>query len=474
MKWKELLRKIGLWIPILGVALYTISPKLKFAQHKCQQEIADVFWKTKWLDSIYNHENKETNTILNTMSWYIKQEELKELLLSYGYSDAESNIDTSIKADKALYKALWEMNIKYWNPNITFWWGYTNRETWNQEDKRARFWVNTIHLHNLKDLKINFQTPLKNIIETNGEIDNEKIIKPWFDSTNQKLWENRQQYLINNWIAELSHAKQYKRDWAIRMWIDWWIDYLRSWFDYEKTYHINNTTENEAHSKIEPALCEELIELYKSYANLNSPESTFFLWLMYSWYFENYNNIDEGKKYFALSAEQWSPIAKFFLAKVKYVEWKILQNQIDQIWEDLMEHEAVNGWKKLEKETIWYFTDCLKSDITKLYSYKYLSTVSERGLRWNEAKDYTHQYINILESIVKPTNEQLYKLAIWYMHLAKIYNKSYMAEMRKFEAGKISVMSNDMDRANEYIIKAWRIARESWQTLPYWPHFFED
>lgn len=474
MKGKGILRKIGIWIPLLGVALYTISPKLKFAQHRCQQEIADVFWKNKWIDSIYTHENRETITILNTMSGYIKQDDLKKLLLTYWYTDVESHIDSSIKVDKALYKALWEMNMKYGNPNITFSWDYENRESWNQEDKRARFWVNKIQLHNVKDLKINFQSPLKNIIETNAEVDNQEVIKPWFDSTNQKLWENRQQYLINNWIAELSHAKQYQRDGAIRMWMDWWFDYLRSWFDYEKTYDMNHTTENEAHSKIEPLLCQEFINLYKKYANLQSHENTLFLWLMNLWYFDKYKNIDEWKKYLAISAKLWSPIAKFFLAKIHYIEWKKLQDQVDQLWADIMDPKAINEWKQLEHETIGTFTDCVKSNLTNEYSYKYLSTISERGLRWNEAKEYTHQHINTLESIKNPSKEQIYKLALWYMHLAKLYNKSYIEEMRKFEAGKITKMNNDMDLANEYIIKAWRLARQSWNTLPYWPHFFED
>lgn len=469
MKGKSLLRKIGIWLALVGGTVYTISPKVKFAQHKYQQEIADVFWKTKWLDSMYKHENKETTTILNTLSWVIDPAEFKQMLLSYWYREDEIKIDSSLKPDIALYKTLWEMNVKYGNPRVTFAGNYKNWETWKQEDKRANFWAdNTMHIHNIKNIKFEFTNPLRNFLQDNQIVYDDWLIKMWLDTSNQKLWSNRQSYLINNWIAELTHSQQYKRDGAMRMWIDLGIDYLRSWFDYDHTYDMNHTVENQAHDKMEPEFCKEFIQTYISHADMTDANTLLFVGILHWWYFEKYHDLDQSDKYLKMAAEKWSMQANFLLGRNAYKVRRDNQYPISYNWEDNVGHDCVLLRDLSEKLAKIYFNRAIDLG-DKQYSQKYLSMIAEERYRYSEALMYTTSIVNYLETIHNASENELYERALVYFHLWILYSKASYAEvpMQQWINWLVEYYTK---KGEEYRIKAWHLADSINRTLPYWPH----
>lgn len=280
---------------------YHFSEKIWYIHHDVQKELADNFGKKEILV------DQETNDIIKLMSWVISQQEFDTMLKRHWYENHTIKINTLIPPDEAMYKTILEMQTKYGNPKISFSWKFINFETWTNEPKRARFdcLTNTIQSHQLDSVMIQFNNT--------KEIENFRLEHiPWLSGLNANT---RQQYLINNWIAELAHARQLKEKWLIKMSADGTIEYIWSWFDYDKLYEKKGTTEYQAHIEYEPILAREFIHIYQKYINKHSAESQRKLARFNAWFFDTFS--DEKQAYIHLKnlEVQWDWEVYFFLGK---------------------------------------------------------------------------------------------------------------------------------------------------------------
>lgn len=302
---KKIIKNTAKVVAVLwGLVLwwYYFSEKIWSIKHDVQKELTDSLWKKEIL------KDQETNDIIELMSGKISQEHFDALLARHGYTNDSLKVDTLISPDEALYNTILEMQTKYGNPKISFSGNFRNYETGENEPSRARFnpATNTIKAHQLDSVMIKFHN-----INKIEKLNRDHVW--WFQWFNP---DTRQQYLLNNRIAELAHAKQLQERWLIKWSIDRDIDYLRSWFDYDKTYGMPWTEEYQAHKEYEPALVQELIKTYKKYSGDASNSNLRTLAKFNCWFFENFKDEQQGYEYLQILEKRWDADADFFMGRL--------------------------------------------------------------------------------------------------------------------------------------------------------------
>ena len=301
---KKLGKNIRNWLiatSALTAGLYFSSPKLGYITHKIQEDITDTLGQKKLLA------DKETNDIINLIAGKITKEDFITLLAKHGQKIDSNQVDLNdiFQYDPALYNTIIELQTKYGNPKITFGGDHYNLEQGENEPHRANIntFNNTINIHQLDSLMIKFK-------------------EHWTDadyaSWTWSLWgfdfESRKSHMINNWIAELSHAKQLKERWMVKFSIDWWIDYLKAPGKYEKQYHIPWTIEYQAHKEYEPALIKEFIETYEKYTK-NNPQFNFKIAKFYGGFFEKYKDEEKALDYLQKWSDSWDAVSSYIIGK---------------------------------------------------------------------------------------------------------------------------------------------------------------
>ena len=287
---------------------YHFSEKIGHVKHDVQKELKDNLGKKEIL------KDQETNDIIELMSGKISQEHFDAMLARHGYINDTIKIDTLIQADEALYKTILEMQTKYTNPKISFGWSFRNYETWENEPDRARFnsVTNTIKSHQLDSIMIKFDN-INKIEKINRE---HTWSLQWFSPD---TW---QKYLLNNWIAEISHSKQLKERGVIKMWIDCAIDYVQSWFNYERTYIMPWAEEYQAHGIYEPLLVQEFIETYKKYSDPTANATLWNLAKFNAWFFKEYKSNQKAYDYLKTLEKIWDADADFVLGNIFLEEYE--------------------------------------------------------------------------------------------------------------------------------------------------------
>ncbi len=279
---------------VLTWGAYHESPRLGYRKHATQNELINNLELKNKLnsDTLYKTDDWETNVILNMMSGYKEKNEFQKLLQKYGQDRIK--IDMQSKPDPALYKTIWQMHQKYGNPHITFRGSYVNYETKARnvflgtkenvhENTRERYdlWDNEIRLQNIDSIKLDFSSD-----KTNDSNFKSMIYTTDGGSLPSAWYENSQRYLINKWIAEISHAKQNVDGGTIKMALDGTWSYIASWFRYKKTYHQQWAQEYKAHSVIEPELVKEFIDLYCKNADHTNGDVCLFIAMLHNGYFD--------------------------------------------------------------------------------------------------------------------------------------------------------------------------------------------
>mgnify|MGYP007060842730 FL=1 len=334
---------------LLATGLYFSSPHISFPQYETKKELKNTLNNSK--DSAFVHEDATTTQILDFMSGVIDKNELKELLLKHGYTLDETESIELGDSDPALYRALREMHIKYANPKITFKGDYSHYgclirnaimgDTTSTEDEvypaGYNFNTNTIKLYNLDSLPFDFyknyhNEEIKNILNT------DKILLPYASPLSP------QRILMNNWIAELSHAQQNQIYGPLKPQMDVAIDFFANGLDYPMCYEKKGTVEYQAHKEFEIALIEEFIALYKKYANPLDPQAAWNLAKFYGGYFKNYDNEIEHKNSLKICATKFdNPDAGFWL-------WNIALNKFKKLECDSPQDAEI----KLDEALEWY------------------------------------------------------------------------------------------------------------------------
>ncbi len=398
--WKNIIKNLAkVTVVLWGLVLwwYHFSEKIGYMKHDVQKELKDNLWKKEIL------KDQETNDIIKLMSGMINQQEFDSMLARHGYVNDTIKINTLIHADEAMYKTILEMQTKYGNPKISFWGSFENLETGKNEPTRARFnfHTNTIKSHQLDSVMIKFDDIQKN----------ESL---WLDYGSGIWWLHgwtRQEYLLNNWIAEIAHAKQLKEMGLIKKSIDGTIDYLRSGFNYENTYEIPWTQEYQAHKEYEPQLAKEFIDIYKKYVKDYSDLALWNLAKFNAWFFEKYNNEKQSYNYLHMLKKRKNPDAIYFLAK---------------LYTDEYGRNFVSWWHSISTDTtstkiiFWkkYTANILFNEMLNLYKEAYSLWKTDAGFnlvqiafnykRW----EYNDLIITIGNDLLKNHKQEMTKLQL--------------------------------------------------------------
>lgn len=298
------------WLAV-GVWLYVASPKIWYLQYNISKEIKENLDDcTKEIR--FEHEDKLTTDIINFISWNIARKDLVLLLTDHGYDKWQlpSKHDLREK-DMALHYTIWYMHEKLWNPRIKFRWDYKNYQTilenffeakeesaYEHDRPRYNFNTNTISIHNLDSAKLDFSMRTYIDEERKSIFDNQRKI--WFDKLENK--QDPQQILINNWIAELTHAFQNMQDGFIKSQVDVAKDFSSCGFDYDKTYYTPGMVEYQAHEIYEPEMVKGFIKLYMKYADLSDPEVMYKIAKFYGWYFDSYKDYNLSQSWLKKAA----------------------------------------------------------------------------------------------------------------------------------------------------------------------------
>lgn len=387
---------------------YQLSPKIGYIHHEVAKELKDTLWKKEILA------DQETNDIIKLMSWTISQEEFDALLLRHGHKNDSIKINTLIQPDEVMYKTILEMQTKYGNPKILLWWSFRNLETWDNEPTRARFnpITNTIHAHQLDSVLINFDN-LQD--KENFYID----YVPWLWWLN---YDSRQKYLINNWIAELAHTKQLIEKWIIKMWINCAWDYVRSWFNHDKTYYTPWTIEYQAHKIYEPQLAQEFIQIYQKYINKTSGQKNLNMAKLYMWFFDTFRDEKKASEVLENLAQSKDPNICYFLWK-SYFE---LYKDTFDVGYGYMEDDIVPKiifWKEYTAKT---FFGKVVSNYKKAYDYGKIEAGSElvEIISYRRFGEYNDLIIKIGEDLLTNHINDMRKETIGNI-CAKLWNLYY-------------------------------------------------
>lgn len=393
---------------------YHFSEKIGYIQHDVQKELKDNLWKKEIL------QDQETNDIIKLMGWTISQKEFDTMLARHGHKNDTIRVDSIIQADEALYKTILELQTKYANPKISFWWSFKNMETGRDEVDRARFnpLINTIKSHQLDSVLIKFDNVKSR----------EKFwlsAMPWFSWLSWNTW---QKYLLNNRIAELAHAKQLKERGMIKKSIDGSIDYISSGFDYEKTYYMPWTIEYQAHKQYEPQLIQEFIEIYKKYWDKTSNNYFWILAKFNSWFFENFKDEDKTHEYLQILDHKWDMQADYVLGK-SYLE---LYNRNFDVGYLTLKYDTIHKkifWKDytaktLFREAIWYYKKAYS--LWNIGAWSELVDIACNFRRWEN----TDLVIEVWEDLLKNHIKELKRTEIgniyeklWSIYYHKKNNK---------------------------------------------------
>ena len=316
---------------LLGSALYFSSPHIPYAHYETKKELKNTLNNSK--DTVFIHEDPTTTQILDFMSGMIDKETLQKLLTQHGYNKEDIEAVKMREADPALYHALWEMHMHYANPKMTFKGNYSHygclikNAIMGQEDSLQEetvypasynFNTNTIKLYNLDSLPFSFNHNFHHQ-ELRLILDTERFLLAYTDPLSP------QRILLNNWIAELSHAQQNLQYGPIKPQIDAVVDFVTHGLDYSVCYDNEGTVEYEAHKQLEIRLTEEFIKLYESYIDPEDPKAAWNLAKFYGGYFKNYDNKEGYKKRLKICATKFEdPEAAIWL-------WNIALSKFRQL-----------------------------------------------------------------------------------------------------------------------------------------------
>lgn len=288
----------------LTVWAYQLSPKIGYQKHEVEKELVDNLWKKEIL------KDQETNDIIKLMSGKITQDEFDNLLARHGHINDGTRINELIQPDEAMYKTILEMQTKYGNPKNSFWWFFINILTWENEPTRSRInpVTNTINSHQLDSVLIKFD---------NIKTSEEKNFR-YNDGIEALNTDTRQKYLLNNWIAELSHIKQIQEKGSVKFILDIPTDFVKSWFSYPASYEKKWTQEYQAHKEYEPQLIKEFINTYQKYVPKESDMSIWNLAKFNAGFFEKYKDEKEVCTYLNILWKKWDSTASYFLANIYF------------------------------------------------------------------------------------------------------------------------------------------------------------
>lgn len=381
------------WATILW---YIASPKIGHISYKTQKKLIenlDIKGTLK-TDSLYLHEDQETQIILDFMAGYGEKKELERHLGKYG----EELIWFGRRyqsPDPALYQAIRQLHTKYGNPKITF--GepsdYKNFATGQIESERANYDYidNTINIRDLQSEKLQVREPFfndpANWMHTLNKI--------WYISKHTDNPQDRQHSLLNNWVAELGHAQGNHEKWTIKFYIDAGLQGIKTyrpdsfnveWLNkaYDKLYHIPGNEEYEAHKIREPQLIQEFIQTYIQYSDTNDPNVQYKIAKLYMGYFDSRSNIKEGNKRLQKAIKNNSEPALIIQAtncKAEYLK-KLHSQDYDRSYTNMHPdsvrvkiQEENDTLQRLAQEAITLYTQLSKKKIQYVYDimmlYKY-------------------------------------------------------------------------------------------------------
>ena len=309
-KWLRRSGRVLAWGALLTIAWYIASPKIQWAVHKTKNQLTKNMQHKDILkgDTLYATEDTETNTIMDLLSGFVDKEEFNKLMHKYWY-DSTIHIDSLVEPDPVMYRVIWEMHQKYGNPYVTLSQASKHMITWKEKFDRAAFDgpTNTIDLHKLDSLKIDFLSIPERYL--NDVYNNNDVTLPV--STNK----DRQRYLINNRIAELSHSFYRLQDWPIRNAIDATRDYVLVKGKDSMLYERPWAYEYNAHKVTQPKLTQEFINLYTKYSDVNNSSVQYKIWLFYNWYFDHYRDLAKAEEWLQKAAKSKHKEAHYILGK---------------------------------------------------------------------------------------------------------------------------------------------------------------
>lgn len=305
------------WKAIFTVlTAYTLSPQIWYDKNYGSWIKLDAInMKKTWLDSLYHTNHEETNYVIRLVSW-LSDDEIRDWFVDKYGNDSEAAFDSVCKhtpKDVLMYKCLANVMMSIHNPHMWFEWDYKRDILWDAlwyekttvgakvDEFRAYMQVG-----NVKKLGLFSDTNnLKYILDSIALSNNKKPL----DSAAYKtkiisLFQQWAKKIVNNIFAEAWHVRGMHKDGVIRYYVDYTVDYLKSWFSQRNLYQKKWSQEHRTHSEDlwyalgdEWILITQFIEMYEK----NMPKASKFhisrLIHFLDWYFDNYKDVSKAQLY---------------------------------------------------------------------------------------------------------------------------------------------------------------------------------
>ena len=308
------------WTSIIAAwaLLYMFSPEIWYFKNKWWRVPVDEKTKKEfWIDSIYQTNDWETNTIVRLVTGLADKNDIDSLVKLYWHQQAFDTLFASAVKDTLLYKCYGDLLISIHNPHATFWWDYKRDFLWDA------LWYDRSHVNakveelqskkqisNIKDkwvfsdtsnIKARLDSSLrkKNILLTEAalldvlhRLNAGKTIT--VDSISYSWWIPK---IFNSLLAEDGHISLLHKEWLIRNYLNYAGNYIKNWFKQDHLYWEANTVENQTHEEDrwwargeEWILIAKLLKMYEERMPKNSVWHIERIALFYNWYFEHYKD----------------------------------------------------------------------------------------------------------------------------------------------------------------------------------------
>lgn len=436
---KKKLNKICKWtlatIAMCG-SLYLASPKIWSLQYNINKQIKENLEDCSQ-QILFSHEDKTTTDILDFMSGNIAKNQLYDLLVDHGYQqDSLKNIIMR-EDDEAMHNAIREMHEKLGNPKVKFKWDYKNYinifwnkflpesrhlEVWQNERARYNFNTNTILIYNLDSSHANINLTTYRGQEERYALDQKDGRLPLLEND-----ADFQRMMVNNRVAELSHAYQNKKQGFIKLQIDIAKDFVVCKGDYSQTYNYKDMVEYEAHEIYEPVIIKNFINRYLKYADIDDPDVAYKIARFYSGYFENYRDYELSQKWLQKAALSWNVLSCYILANRALKKFE----------------ESYNDYFVNQENAKCYFDEAIDRYITwykswsRLAADKLIHTCRQHNRNIDVAIWICQDLINTWNIEIETPND----LSILISNLIDLYNIKYADKQEQDDSSPIETSS---------------------------------
>lgn len=293
---------------------YMFSPQIGYDKHAWWWVKADEKTKKEFgIDSLYQTTDRETNTLVRLVSWLADSSSVDSLIKLYWHKEAFDTLYLNTPRDTLMYRCLAEVLMSLYNPHMWFHWDYKRDILWDalwydntKVSAKVDEFSATMQVGNIKNIGIFADT-----LDYRKKQDSIQIAlwKPpltdeEFTAKLISLNKTWAKYIANKIFAEAWHIRWIHREWVIRYYMNYFGDYIKSWFKQKSLYEQPWSQENRTHNEDiwwwqweEWILIAQFLQLYENNMPANSIRHLDRLITFYETYFGNYTDTKKSALY---------------------------------------------------------------------------------------------------------------------------------------------------------------------------------